>query len=62
MCAFKKFRTRNIGIKFWKKIPLYSIRWSESKIELLLFKFIPLLWITTPRKYVQLEEDVWVAM
>ena len=62
MCALKKIKTRNICVKFWKKIPLYSIRWAESKIELLLFKFIPLLWITTPRKYVQLEEDVWVAM
>lgn len=62
MSTFKKFRTYNICVKSWKNIPLFSIRWSENKIELLLFRFIPLLCLSSYRNYVQEGDNVWVAM
>lgn len=59
---FMNFRTHNICIKRWKNIPLYSIRWSKSKVELLLFKFLPILVISTPCNYIEAEDGLWAAM
>ncbi len=56
-----KKKIHNICIKRWKNIPLYSIRWSEFKIELLLFKIFPIVSIPVP-KYEEKDEGTWVAM
>ena len=54
-----RIRKHNICVKRWKNIPLYSVRISELKIELLLFKVLPIFVINIP-KYEEIEEGLWV--
>ena len=58
----RQTRVHNICIKRWKNIPLYSIRWSKFKIELSLFKFIPILCLSAPRNYEEVEANLCAAM
>ena len=41
-------KTKTICVKRYFNIPLFSIRIARTKIQLLLFKFLPLLTLKTP--------------
>lgn len=58
----RQTRVHNICIRRWKNIPLYSIRWSKFKIELLLLKFIPILYLSAPCNNEEVEDGLWMAM
>ena len=57
----KNCRKHNICVKRWGIIPLFSIKVTSENLELLLFKFIPLLKFSSPG-YEEIGGGKWELM